>query len=126
MKQYSFNQQVTPPAPLVFIRVSAPNSADYEELPALIDTGAELTLIRSDAIEKLNLQYGDEMDIEGVTGEAESIKIFVVNLAFRGLPPITIKVGSYELDELAILGRDFLIHYRLIFDGPQLTLTIDA
>ena len=106
--------------------MSAPNSADFEELPALIDTGAEQTLIRSDAIEKLNLQYGGEMDIEGVTGETESIKIFVVNLAFRGLPLIVIKVGSYDLDELAILGRDFLIHYRLIFDGPKLTLTIDA
>lgn len=46
MVRYRYNEQVQPSAPFIYIGIAAPNeSPAIEQVPALIDTGADITVI---------------------------------------------------------------------------------
>ena len=56
MVRYAFNRQVTPAAPFVHLSVSAPSDgAPSVEVPARIDTGADVTVIPGRLVDELKL-----------------------------------------------------------------------
>ena len=50
--------------------------------------------------------------------------VFTVRLVVRDLPAVEVKVLVGWEDDYAILGRDVLNLYRVVFDGPNLRLEI--
>jgi hypothetical protein len=109
-----------PLAPVARVVVRHPErEQSVEDVPMLIDSGADATLLPRSAATALALEgTGDRyqlVDFDGATSESEAV---LANLAFLR----TNFRGRYLLidAEMGVIGRDILNHLRLLLDGPAL------
>ena len=125
MVRYAFNRQVTPAAPFVHLTVSAPSDgAPSVEVPAQIDTGADVTIIPGRLVDALNLVPLDSISAVGLGGHLVTLPTFLVELRIRELNPVKIKVLASHDEPFALIGRDMLNRYTILLDGPNLALEI--
>jgi len=88
MIRYSYNQQLTPPAPFVHVTVRPPERGiAVSDLPALLDTAADITVIPARIAEELQLIPLDEVPIGGFDGRVSWVSTFLVQLALRQSTP---------------------------------------
>lgn len=107
-----------PPAPVAQVMLRNPNSGTtVSEVPLLLDTGADVTLLPRAAVERLGAamltnQHYELMGFDGSRSFAPVVMIDLIflNRAFRGRYLLIEK-------ERGILGRDILNHLTLLFDG---------
>lgn len=109
---------------------SAP-SADPQSVQALVDTGATTSCIDNLLAVELGLPVVDRMPIAGVGGQHLAnmylAQIHVPDLnrtlygTFAG-----VNLQSGRQPHSALLGRTFLRHYRMIYDGPSGAVTISG
>ncbi len=109
-----------PPAPIARVVV---RRLDREEsvgdVPMLIDTGADATLLPRSAATSLGLEgTGDRYQLVGFDGTVSESEAVLASLVFlrRNFR------GRYLLTdaEVGVIGRDILNHLRLLLDGPAL------
>jgi predicted aspartyl protease len=109
-----------PPAPVATVTLRSPDETQtISDVPLLIDTGADVTLLPRWAIEKLGLLLTDENNYEllgfnGTTSTAFSVKLSLLWMGktFRGQ---FLVIDSPQ----GILGRNLLNNVRLTFYGPE-------
>ncbi len=124
MLRYRYNQQVTPPAPFVYIDCQHPlESTERLTLPALIDTGADLSTLPPDAIQRLQLVPLDEIPVASYRGETVLAVTYLTRMHMGSwtIHAVEIIAGG---EEYAILGRDVLNQFRIVLDGPHTVLEI--
>ena len=132
MKKYKYNfvSAEFPPIPIIKVQLSDPNqskSTNVVNCKAILDTGADATLVPIPFLIKLNLKSaGSYQDI--AFGDNKTIGIpYQVDFSFAQYTLPKFKVfGCPEsaLGELIIVGRDLLNQYRIEFDGPKLEFKI--
>jgi predicted aspartyl protease len=126
MIRYSYNQQITPPAPFVHVTIQPPEGAiASSDLPALLDTAADITVIPDRVAVELRLIPLDEMPIGGFDGRVSGVSTYLVQLAMREYTPTIIRVVASRDEPYVLLGRDVLNGYRVVLDGPQLRLEVE-
>jgi len=107
-----------PPAPLARVVVRHPErEQSVEDVPMLIDSGADATLLPRSAATSLGLEgTGERYQLVGFDGTVSESEAVVASLAFlrRNFR------GRYLLTEaeVGVIGRDILNHIRLLLDGP--------
>src|SRR5262245_53092559 len=112
--------QFDPPAPVARVVLrNLDNSKSVSDVPLLIDTGADVTLLPRRAVASLGIpeltrgQY-ELVGFDGNRSAASAVvaELIFLNRAFR---------GQYLLIEQdwGVLGRDVLNHVALVLDGPQ-------
>ena len=111
---------------MLLVRIGVPFSQNYEAIPALLDCGSDQTLIPGTIVNKLKLNVVHDVTLANVTGRLVSFPTFLADLAFDALPARRCLIAAVDFVEYAILGRDFLNHYKITLDGPNLTLNIEA
>ena len=108
-----------PPAPIALVALRPSGGGpSVTDVPLLIDTGADVTLLPRSAVIHLGItpQPGTQYELVGFDGsrstvDAVELEMLFLNKAFRGRYLLT--------DEnQGILGRDVLAALRLLFDGP--------
>lgn len=116
-----------PPAAYVLLKVATHTTDDWHpDLPALVDTGADHSVLPTKVVKTLGLVPIDVTYVSGFDGVAVERPMYSVRLIVRDLPVIRATVlGGWESD-YAILGRDVLNLYRVVFDGPNLRLEISG
>ena len=112
-----------PPAPLARVTLRNPTNADIvPDVPMLLDSGADVTLIPATSINQLGLTANTDeiyelMGFDGSTSIASVIRLemLFMNKTFR---------GRFLLidQEWSVLGRDTLNLVSLLLNGPNLTL----
>ncbi len=111
-----------PPAPLARVTLRNPKNADVgSDVPMLLDTGADVTLIPAASINQLGMTANaDEvyelMGFDGSTSVASVVRLemLFMNKTFRGRFLIIDQ-------EWGVVGRDILNLVALLLDGPNLT-----
>jgi hypothetical protein len=110
-----------PPAPLVAVALLIQDRRkSLSDVPMLIDSGADVTLLPASAVDRLGLEadvrhgYG-LMGFDGTKSVAKAVKCGLVLLG-------QVYWGTYLIidDPCGILGRDVLNHVSLLLDGPNL------
>lgn len=111
-----------PPAPLARVTLRNPQNADpVSDVPMLLDSGADVTLIPSASANQLGLTADADtvyelMGFDGSTTLASVVQLemLFLNKTFR---------GRFLLidQEWGVLGRDILNLVSLLLDGPNLT-----
>ncbi|HQR42609.1 MAG TPA: aspartyl protease family protein [Gemmatales bacterium] len=110
-----------PPAPLAVLKLSTIDGRNVaiNKVLALIDTGADVTLLPRWAVEQLGLTPERQQDInlqwfDGSVHSVESVDIKVSFLEghFQGRYPVVDQPHG-------VLGRNLLNHFRLVLDGPN-------
>jgi predicted aspartyl protease len=125
MIRYKYNTQVDPPAPFVLVTLRNPaDGAELREVPAQIDTAADLTVLPSRFAHDLGLSEIGQARIVGLGGVSYSASVFVVLLGIHDSSPTPLRVVSSVDEPWVLLGRDVLNTRRMVLDGPELALEI--
>jgi predicted aspartyl protease len=126
MMRYRYNQQVDPPAPYVYVIIRrGDGSGGSLPIPALVDSGADRTVIPTPLIEELALPQSGAAEVAGFNQVATSLPVYVVQIGIGDLQPHVADVLAASGEQYVLLGRDVLNEYRVTLDGPGLLCTIE-
>lgn len=110
----------TPPMPVLHLRLSAPGEApDDTLLSAIVDTGADATLIPIVYLEQVEAIVSGDAVLRGVLGEVRDIHLYEVDLHIDALRLPDVLVAGDDFGAEAILGRNVLNKLILLLDGPR-------
>jgi Aspartyl protease len=114
------DDRFAPAAPVARVSLRHPDSgASIADVPMLIDSGADATLLPKSVVASLGLKGTGEryqlVAFDGTTIESEAVHAVLVflNKTFRGR---FLQVES----EVGVIGRNVLNRLRLLLDGPAL------
>ena len=125
MIRYAYNRQIEPPAPFVHVSLRCPESGKAaDNLPAQIDTAADISVIPENLVGHLGLVPLDELPIAGFGGQVLLVPTYRVELSIQTLTPRSLEVLAHPEEPFILLGRDVLNQYHLLLDGPRLALEI--
>lgn len=110
-----------PPAPLTKVTLRDPNlNTTLPDVPMLIDSGADVTLIPRAKLSQLGLAVDPQQSYElmGFDGNLSVAQVVELDLIFLR----RVFRGRFLVidQEAGILGRDILNHLSLLLDGPAL------
>lgn len=110
-----------PPAPLGLVTLrNTATGASVSAVPALLDSGADVTLVPREAVLRVGLSIDPAAvyELMGFDGARSSVQAVHLDLGFLGK---TFRGRFLVFDhEYTILGRDILNHISLFLDGPNL------
>lgn len=119
MPAYDDNR-FAPAAPVARVILRHPESGEsMADVPMLIDSGADATLLPRSAVASLGIMGTGEryglVAFDGTNNDSEAVRAVLVflNKTFRGH---FLQVET----EVGIMGRNILNHVRLVLDGPAL------
>lgn len=116
-----------PAAAYVLLKVAAHSSGDWHpDIPALVDTGADQSVLPDKVIEALGLVPFEVTTVSGIGEVPLERPVYSVRLIVRDFPPLHAAVLGGWGEPYAILGRDVLNFYRVVFDGPNQRLEISG
>lgn len=107
-----------PPAPVATVTIRNPaTGASFSDVPMLIDTGADVTLLPRELVEGLGIESESEAyEVQGYDGEirlADAVKLEMIFLDRKFS-------GQFLLIDqtIGILGRNVLNVIPILFNGP--------
>jgi gag-polyprotein putative aspartyl protease len=112
----------TPPAPLARVTLRQPeNGTIVSDVPMLLDSGADVTLIPQASVARLGLtvrvnESYELMGFDGSISQAQAVQLDLIFLRRRFKGRFLV-----SMQEWGIIGRDILNHVSLLLDGPHLT-----
>jgi predicted aspartyl protease len=110
-----------PPAPVGRVSLRNPETgATWSDVPLLIDTGADVTLVPLQAVTRLGLMVAANREYEliGFDGSTSIASIVQLELIFCQR---TFRGQFLLIDqECGVLGRNVLNNVPLLLDGPRL------
>ena len=112
--------QFDPPAPVAKVELRHPvTGALISDVPMLLDTSADVTLLPRDYIELLGVMPVEDKvyEVEGFDGGTKLAEVVQLELVFLGRK----FKGQFLLIDLpmGILGRNILNAVALLLDGPR-------
>lgn len=111
-----------PPAPVAYVTLRhIETGKSVLNIPMLIDTGADITLVPSDAIEKLGIDINEDnasFEVQGFSGDSQTIQAITLEMQFLGKK----FTGQFLVvnQPMGILGRNILNSVSILFDGVHL------
>lgn len=126
MIRYRYNQQLNPAAPFVNVTLRCPTTdTKAPDLPAQLDTGADLTVVPGTVVQSLGLVEDGRSLVQGFAGEERELPIYLLEIQVHDFQPVFTRVALGQNERFIILGRDVLNAHRILLDGPQLALEIE-
>lgn len=117
MFRYSKTLNPAIPVPEIEIFGSSSNSGKAFKIPAILDTGADVTCIPYEHLRALGEKIYEYVELTGVAG-TEKAKKYFIDLKIADCTFANHSVVSVNLP-FAILGRDIINNYTVILDGPH-------
>ena len=121
---YPYNREFEPPAPTVPIRIASPASNNAETLEALLDSGADISVVPTEASERLGLLRVDRTRVVGFGAEATDATVYSASIGLEEDSARIERVVSWG-ENYAIIGRDIMNRWRTTLDGPSQTTRIE-
>jgi len=112
-----YNKSYTPPFPILPITLGE-GSSRVGPVTALIDSGADTTVIPMELLKQIGVGEGEEVTIRSHFGERQVALLYLIPLSIEATNLVGIyAVGDETTDEI-ILGRNVLNKLTLLLDGP--------
>lgn len=122
---YPYLDTYYPPAPTLEVMLGYPEeSLRLGPFMAMIDTGADGTLVPQIWIDELGAPFVDDIRIRSHWGEWRNVQIFTVDLGIGPLRLPAIEVVGDETGNEMVIGRNVLNKLRLLLDGPKTQLEL--
>lgn len=98
-----------PPMPVLEVGISRPGvSAPSATIEAVVDTGADGTLIPRDILEQVGAAFVDRAYLRGITGQRQPVNLYLVTLHLGPSRIPGVRAVALSPGDTAILGRDVL------------------
>jgi predicted aspartyl protease len=121
-----YSRDFDPPAPFMDVIIAASSdSGPQRSVGALLDTGAEISIIPQQIAHELELSPYAEMIIEAFDGRRQRVNLYAVTLEIADTRLSSVRAVAYPTS-YAILGRDVLNLFLATLDGPHLSFEITA
>lgn len=107
------------PAPVLEVSLTAPDPVSYGQIVkclALLDSGADMTVIPRWIAEQLQLKYVDEVEASGYDGVIKKTFVYSAKIIFDNLGGFIIRTIA-ENNEHILVGRDILNKWSLLLKG---------
>jgi hypothetical protein len=109
-----------PPAPVAYVTLRHPaTGVSITDVPMLIDTGADVTLLPIPYIEGLGIEpdTDDTYEVQGFSGASQFVGSAHLEMIFLGKK----FTGTFLMIDqpMGILGRNILNSVSILFDGPR-------
>lgn len=113
--QRNFN----PPAPVMEVSLSIPSMQSVIlKSPALLDSGADITVIPEQIVQQLQLRYVDEITASGYDGVPKQTFLYSVKLIFDDLGDFIVRAVASNNDHV-LVGRNILNKWSLLLEGRK-------
>ncbi len=118
MNKFPYDVAYDPALPMCKVVLSTESTGRQVKLAAIIDTGADGTIVPVRHLEQIGARRVFETGLRSQWGERRTVFLYLVNLQISTLELTGIYVVGDELGEEFILGRNVLNELRLLLDGP--------
>lgn len=119
-----YDQSYVPPVPVIEIALRLPEGDQIGPLPAVIDTGADVTVVPISTLAQLPIRPFQSGFLRSQWGERRSIDLYLLDIQIGGLTLPGVDVVGDELGHELILERNVLNKLIVLLDGPALTTTL--
>ncbi len=122
-----YNRAYEPPAPYfdIFVR-SVEGELIEESISALLDSGADATMLPLPILERTKAPYLEKMMMRWGESIPELVDIYVATIRIGSHIIPGVNVIAMPADSEAMLGRDVLNHLVVMLDGLALETTVLA
>jgi len=122
MTSFPYSDEFDPPAPSCQLYLSATRRRRrVGPLSAMLDTGADGTLVPQKYIDEIGATRTFEMGLRSQWGERRVVYLYLVNLRIDEIElPGVFVVGDDQSKEI-VIGRNVLNQLRIVLDGPSRT-----
>lgn len=123
--KFNYSARYAPPAPVIECRFAPPQTENWSgPYPALIDTGADITIVPAPYLLALELPEDDTRYLRSQWGERREVTIHTLDIQLGAvrLPAVAIAADQDGTD--IILGRNLLNKLTLLLNGPQRMMEI--
>ncbi len=114
------SEHFEPPAPVARVTLRGSDRGEaVTDVPMLLDTGADVSMVPRAAVEKLALKASDErFELVGFDGGSSQAAAVDLDLVFSGR---SFRGKFLLIDQgWGILGRNVLNRIPILYDGPRL------
>ena len=123
--KFNYNQGYYPAIPTAEVTfVTVANSLRIGPFSAVIDTGADGTIVPINYLNQILASPTVEMTMRSQWGESRPVLLYLVDIQIGDLVLPGIEVVGDELSDEIILGRDVLNRLNLLLEGPSGITTI--
>jgi len=114
-----------PPVPVIKLKISNPGTQSITEDIFLVDCGADMTSIKKEIFDILDLHYSSYTTVSSATGQEDKrfIAIVQIQTPFGFNEPIEVIIEPKTNENL--LGRDLINKWKVLLDGPKQQMTIE-
>lgn len=120
-----YSNEWFPPMPVLEISLGYPGeSLSLGPHIAIVDTGADGSLIPIRFVEQLQIPLVDEVRLRSQWGEWRRARIFTVDIGIGLLCIPAVEVVGDERGNEIVLGRNVINKLRLLLDGPATTTEV--
>jgi predicted aspartyl protease len=123
--RFAYNHAYRPPIPSLQVSLGLPgHEPTLGPLSAIVDTGADATLVPLDYIKQIGAPRVDTGNLRSQWGERRPVFIYAIALQI-GIHRFAAvwAVGDESSDEI-VIGRNVLNQLRTLLDGPASTLEL--
>ena len=121
MPRYRYGRQHTPPTPVLPVRVGRPGAAPEIFFSALVDTGADISVLPLGLPAQLHLPAVGRLTVVGVEGPPRSLPLYAVEVSVNGYRVIA---RAVSLGTTPLIGRELINKMLMRFDGPKALLEV--
>jgi hypothetical protein len=116
---YTFDYDISyfPAIPIVEVAISRIKDEPKVTLPAIVDSGADATILPIDYLNQVQTRKGDQAWLRGTAQQRIHVEMYWVWLTVGGHTPIYLQVVGDSEGEEAILGRDVLNQFVVTLNG---------
>ena len=111
-----YGRQYDPPIPQVEITISRLQGQNGLTLTAIVDSGADATIIPIAYLRRIGAQRGEKRWLRGMTADRRRVTLYPVFLQLGPFHFYLLVVGDDLYDE-PIIGRDVLNHLIVTLNG---------
>jgi predicted aspartyl protease len=124
MNEYPYDTAYDPPMPVCDVVLTAPATGRQVVLTAIVDTGADGTIIPVRYLHESGARRAFEARLRSQWGERRTVFLYLVDLQVGESTFPGIYVVGDELGEEVVLGRNILNRLRLLLDGQAVLMRL--
>ncbi len=123
--QFDYDRSYLPPAPVVTLTADGySDSAPPATIQALVDSGADGTMLPTAVLTQIQASYVDSVRMSGVTGIVERRDRYRVRLQIGDIVIKGIDAVAVESEAEGLIGRDVLNQPIVTLNGLAMELTL--
>lgn len=116
---YDYDTKYEPPAPTIPVGLSrSGETSASQEIVALVDTGADATMLPVDVLKSAKTRYVQQRLMRGVMGEPKTVNLYLAAVHVAGHVIHGIRAIAGPEGSEAIIGRDVLNQLEITLNGP--------